>query len=168
MSTAVFRVTGTSSLPSRGCFVVHGYLESGDVVPGCVVTAGPAHRPAFRAAISAIGGVRARAGDPPEVALVFRYLEVDDAARWPHHFAPGQVLAIPGHPVLHPCPCCGFRTLESPTRGSYDICESCGWEDDGQQFDDPDYRGGANAESLNEARAAFAASHPHLFPSPDG
>ena len=39
--------------------------------------------------------------------------------------------------------------------------------DDGVRFDDPDDRGGANVESLNEARAAFRAPHPHLFPSPD-
>ena len=31
------------------------------------------------------------------------------------------------------CPCCGFLTL--PSRGGYDICPVCFWEDDGQ--DDP-------------------------------
>jgi hypothetical protein len=33
----------------------------------------------------------------------------------------------------------------------------CGWEDDPVQFDDPDYRGGANADSLREHRMAFEA-----------
>lgn len=32
------------------------------------------------------------------------------------------------------CPCCHYKTLES--RGDYDICPVCFWEDDGQ--DDPD------------------------------
>lgn len=27
------------------------------------------------------------------------------------------------------CPCCGEKTLS--TRGEYDICSNCGWEDDG-------------------------------------
>jgi hypothetical protein len=31
----------------------------------------------------------------------------------------------------------------------------CGWEDDNVQFDDPDFRGGANVPSLNEVRAEF-------------
>jgi cysteine-rich CPCC protein len=41
----------------------------------------------------------------------------------------------------------------------------CGWEDDLVQFHDPDYRGGANKVSLNEARqnyAAFGASEERL------
>ena len=37
----------------------------------------------------------------------------------------------------------------------YDICPICFWEDDGVQFADPDYEGGANEESLNAARANF-------------
>lgn len=38
-----------------------------------------------------------------------------------------------------------------------DVCEVCDWEDDPVQFYDPDYRGGANAMSLNEAREAWRA-----------
>ena len=52
-----------------------------------------------------------------------------------------------------PCPCCGEGLVEE--EHLYDVCEICGWEDDPVQFDDPDYRGGANTMSLNEARAAF-------------
>jgi len=51
---------------------------------------------------------------------------------------------------MHPCPCCGFETLEEAPPGTFDICEVCGWEDDNVQFHDPDYRGGANAESLRQ------------------
>ena len=32
----------------------------------------------------------------------------------------------------------------------HDICMFCGWEDDGLQNEQPDYRGGANHMSLNQ------------------
>lgn len=51
------------------------------------------------------------------------------------------------------CPCCGFYTLES--RGNYEICPVCFWEDDEVQESEPDMRGGANQASLNEARENF-------------
>jgi hypothetical protein len=35
------------------------------------------------------------------------------------------------------------------------ICPVCLWEDDPVQFHDHDYAGGANVESLNEARQNF-------------
>ena len=54
------------------------------------------------------------------------------------------------------CPCCERYTLDEPPPGTYDICDACGWEDDGIQFDDPEYRGGANEESLADARARWA------------
>jgi hypothetical protein len=79
-----------------------------------------------------------------------------------------RTLSIHPAPILHPCPCCGFRTLEDEERGSFDICPVCTWEDDLVQYHDPDYRGGANGESLNEARAAFLAAHPHLRPASHG
>lgn len=53
------------------------------------------------------------------------------------------------------CPCCGFLTLGQEPPGTYAICEVCFWEDDGVQFRDPDYRGGANKVSLSEARESF-------------
>lgn len=56
--------------------------------------------------------------------------------------------------MMHPCPCCGYLTLPE-LRGSFTICEVCRWEDDDIQFDDPDFRSGANDVSLNEARANF-------------
>ncbi|MCB9892565.1 MAG: hypothetical protein H6832_01620 [Planctomycetes bacterium] len=39
--------------------------------------------------------------------------------------------------------------------GTYEICDVCGWEDDPVQFADPDRRGGANKESLREAREHY-------------
>jgi len=53
------------------------------------------------------------------------------------------------------CPCCGYLTLHSPPPGSYELCPVCDCEDDGVQFRDPDYEGGANTESLNTARTNF-------------
>ncbi|HEX3627413.1 MAG TPA: CPCC family cysteine-rich protein [Verrucomicrobiae bacterium] len=56
---------------------------------------------------------------------------------------------------LLPCPCCSSRVLT--TLGEYEICNVCGWEDDPAQSNDPDYAGGANKLSLNEARKAWLA-----------
>ena len=53
------------------------------------------------------------------------------------------------------CPCCGYKTLREEPPGTYDICPVCRWEDDPIQFADPSYRGGANSESLTEARENF-------------
>ena len=55
------------------------------------------------------------------------------------------------------CPCCGYKTLNEER--SYEICDVCGWEDDEIQFDDPNYRGGANSESLIEAQKNFLRYH---------
>lgn len=52
---------------------------------------------------------------------------------------------------LHPCPCCGYRTLDE--RGGYDICPVCFWEDDGTS--DVDRHSGPNHMTLREARANF-------------
>jgi hypothetical protein len=52
-----------------------------------------------------------------------------------------------------PCPCCGSRTISE--LGTYEVCEVCGWEDDPIQTADPEYPGGANNESLNEARTRW-------------
>ena len=51
------------------------------------------------------------------------------------------------------CPCCeNYYFIE---KNAYEICPVCGWEDDRVQRMDPDFAGGANKESLNEARARF-------------
>jgi hypothetical protein len=56
---------------------------------------------------------------------------------------------------MHACPCCGYLTLPEPPAGTFDICPVCFWEDDNVQFNDPDFEGGANEVSLNQARANF-------------
>ena len=50
------------------------------------------------------------------------------------------------------CAVCG--SLVPPE--DFDLCLNCGWEDDSVQENDPDYRGGANFVSLNEAKANYA------------
>ncbi|MBR3954716.1 MAG: hypothetical protein IKJ63_04525 [Clostridia bacterium] len=48
------------------------------------------------------------------------------------------------------CACCGMIEVEF-----YDFCDVCGWQDDLVQNKNPDYRGGANQMSLNEAKEAY-------------
>ncbi len=55
----------------------------------------------------------------------------------------------------YPCPCCGYKTLYKVPPRCYAICPVCYWEDDPVQFNDPDYVGGANKVSLNQARKNF-------------
>lgn len=52
------------------------------------------------------------------------------------------------------CPVCGEYEFEC--ENNFEICEVCGWENDGLQMDDPDERDCANEMSLNEARKAWA------------
>jgi hypothetical protein len=60
----------------------------------------------------------------------------------------------PAHSRLN-CPCCGYPTL--PELNSYEICELCNWEDDGQDDETAqEVWGGPNSNySLSEARKNF-------------
>ena len=53
----------------------------------------------------------------------------------------------------HKCPVCGEHEFEES--GGYEICPVCGWEDDALQEAQPDYEGGANKMSLNQAKEAY-------------
>lgn len=55
----------------------------------------------------------------------------------------------------HKCLCCGKETLSNKPSGTFEICSECGWEDDNIQYENPDYRGGANEISLNETRKIY-------------
>jgi len=80
-----------------------------------------------------------------------------------------NVFAPPGA-SLYTCPCCGHKTLSE--RGVYEICDECGWEDDGQDdHDSAVVRGGPNGTlSLDAGRALYVARggtpEPHIPPSP--
>lgn len=54
--------------------------------------------------------------------------------------------------MKYTCPCCGYKTLDEEPTDTYTICKICFWEDDGVQFRDPDYEGGANEVSLWQAQ----------------
>jgi hypothetical protein len=62
----------------------------------------------------------------------------------------------PSGDQLYACPCCGYLTLSS--RGNFEICNVCFWEDDGQDDHDANaVRGGPNGNlSLTQARQNFA------------
>jgi hypothetical protein len=51
----------------------------------------------------------------------------------------------------HPCACCGSLTISE----EFDICPVCFWECDHIQEQDATYPGGANQESLTQARDNF-------------
>ncbi len=53
------------------------------------------------------------------------------------------------------CLCCGYFTLDREANNTFQLCPVCYWEDDGVQLAQPDYTGGANAVSLNQARLNF-------------
>ena len=53
------------------------------------------------------------------------------------------------------CPVCGRFYVDE-----YDICECCGWENDPVQFQKPDFQGGANEMSLNQAKNAYQTGRP--------
>lgn len=54
-----------------------------------------------------------------------------------------------------PCPCCCYLTRPERDFGTYAICPVCGWEDDNVQASDPEFKGGANAISLRQARENY-------------
>ncbi|MFK8035290.1 MAG: CPCC family cysteine-rich protein [Hyphomicrobiales bacterium] len=54
-----------------------------------------------------------------------------------------------------PCACCGHLVRYQLEYGSHNICVVCGWQDDESQTIEPDYAGGANDESLNEAKENY-------------
>lgn len=56
------------------------------------------------------------------------------------------------------CACCQQLTVDKDA--TFDICPNCGWEKDPIQNDDPNYKGGANDMSLNEAREAYKKGLP--------
>ncbi|WP_407652537.1 CPCC family cysteine-rich protein [Amycolatopsis cynarae] len=74
----------------------------------------------------------------------------------------GVTTVTPFNNVIRPagagpyaCPCCGYLTLR--TRGGFEICAVCFWEDDGQgDHDSAQVRGGPNGFlSLDQARRNF-------------
>lgn len=70
------------------------------------------------------------------------------------HELGSDTVTIEGVPEsLERCPCCEYRTLES--RGQYDICPVCNWEDTG--IEDQNVYSGPNHCTLGEARERLRA-----------
>ena len=63
-----------------------------------------------------------------------------------------------GKDGAHRCPVCEKTIFEE--YDSFDICYVCRWEDSALQESDPDYAGGANDMSLNQAREAYRKGIP--------
>jgi hypothetical protein len=74
---------------------------------------------------------------------------------WFENYTSQQNVFAPAEERPYTCPCCGHRTLGE--RGAYEICDECGWEDDGQDdHDTSSIRGGPNGRlSLDMARTAY-------------
>ncbi|WP_078556925.1 CPCC family cysteine-rich protein [Bacillus alkalicellulosilyticus] len=53
------------------------------------------------------------------------------------------------------CPCCGYKTLDEKPPGTDEICKICFWHDDFVQYEDPDFKGGANDVSLRQAQQNY-------------
>ena len=53
------------------------------------------------------------------------------------------------------CPCCRLLTLSEQPPGTFAICPVCYWEDDPVQFEDLNFKGGANRVSLCQAKENF-------------
>lgn len=114
-------------------------------------------------------------GQQPPVATRSLGADDDDLVRrrveWFHRYTSQQNVIAGARDVPYTCPCCGHATLSE--RGSYEICDECGWEDDGQDnHDSAVVRGGPNGNlSLDEARARYVRKgrgrtpQPHLPPS---
>jgi hypothetical protein len=69
--------------------------------------------------------------------------------------------------MMYTCPVCGFLTFNRPP-GSYEICNVCGWEDDGVLLANPCTGGGANRESLVEAQRGTLKEYPPFVKETDG
>ena len=54
------------------------------------------------------------------------------------------------------CPVCGKYEFS----WEFDICPVCNWCHDEVQTEDPDFTGGANDMSLNQAREAYKKGEP--------
>jgi hypothetical protein len=67
--------------------------------------------------------------------------------------------------MKYACPCSGYKTLAHEPPGAYNICEICFWKDDIVQFDDPDYEGGANIQSLRQYQKDFLSGRVNLEPT---
>jgi hypothetical protein len=93
------------------------------------------------------------AHEPPPGLLNF--LRVRAAANWKPPFTAPEPAQHEGEPqtISAQCPCCDYFSLSS--RGEYEICEVCFWEDDGMDLGGLDQCSGPNHITLRDARENF-------------
>ena len=82
-------------------------------------------------------------------------IEADSVGEVVYERAPtdGYLFEIVTRKEKMTCPCCGNKTFS--TRGQYDVCPVCFWEDDPDAYVDPDETCDCNHVSLTEARRNF-------------
>lgn len=71
----------------------------------------------------------------------------------------------------YPCPLCGAsHQVSEKDSNSFDICEVCGWEDDGFQLRYPDETGANLKWTFNAAKKAWENGETlyEQFPNPKG
>ena len=64
-----------------------------------------------------------------------------------------KVVELMNDEKLHPCPCCGYLTLNQPPPGTYLICPICCWEDNGEPTDEWDYWWSTSNKEVSLERA---------------
>ena len=57
--------------------------------------------------------------------------------------------------MSYPCPCCGYKTLDSPAGESFEICTVCFWQNNSYQLKYPNDNGGPNRVSLKQAQMNY-------------
>ncbi len=92
--------------------------------------------------------------EQPLVITVRNIISQIISERFDTHYS-DEVFDLPARQILglteeHLCPVC--RQAVFAERAAYDVCDICGWEDDGLQDEDHTYCGGANYPSVNQAQ----------------
>lgn len=78
----------------------------------------------------------------------YKFLTNDKLSKLVSKIVKKNILVEGKEPKLFTCPCCGYKTLT--TRGEYEICSICLWEDSGTDQDN--VYSGPNHMTLKEAK----------------
>lgn len=82
------------------------------------------------------------------IADSYKFFSNDKLSKLVSKIVKKNILVEGMEPELFTCPCCGYKTLT--TRGEYEICSICLWEDSGTDQDD--VYSGPNHMTLKEAK----------------
>jgi hypothetical protein len=112
-------VRGTWWFASRQFWVVYGDIEAGEIRMGMMARMGDG----FEAPVEMIESMLM--SGTSHVALGFRPRSGPELERWRGLAWDGRVMEIATDTLYQPCPCCTFRTLPPPGRGSTERCLVC-------------------------------------------